>query len=82
MAIDLYSQIAQVVVLHTFQRSSPLKPLVQSMPNFMWSILRMGGLKFYINGLGHMIKMAAMSIYDNKSCRRTACSTASDLCQA
>ena len=29
-----------------FQRSSPLKPLGQSKPNFMWSILRKGELKF------------------------------------
>ena len=29
-----------------FQRSSPLKPLGQSKPNFMWSILRKGERKF------------------------------------
>ena len=29
-----------------FQRSSPLKPLSQSKPNFMWSILRKGERKF------------------------------------
>ena len=45
-----------------FQRSSPLKPLGQSKPNFMWSILRRG-TKVNINHLGHMTKMAAMPIY-------------------
>ena len=29
-----------------FQRSSPLKPLGQTKPNFMWSILRKGERKF------------------------------------
>ena len=29
-----------------FQRSSPLKPLGQSKPNFVWSILRNGERKF------------------------------------
>ena len=29
-----------------FQRSSPLKPLGQSKPNFMWSILRKGEQKY------------------------------------
>ena len=33
----------------------------------------------FINNPGHMTKMAAMPIYGNKSCRRTACLTASDL---
>ena len=40
------SSVVVVVVVHTFQRSSPLKSLVQSMPNFMWNILRKVGLKF------------------------------------
>ena len=35
-----------VVRRSQFQRSSPLKPLGQSKPNFMWSILREGELKF------------------------------------
>ena len=34
------------VVRPQFQRSSPLKPLGQSKPNFMWSILRKGERKF------------------------------------
>ena len=46
-----------------FQRSSPLKLLDRSKPNIMWSILRRGGTKLYINGPGHMTKMAAMPIY-------------------
>ena len=46
-----------------FQTSSPLKPLGQSKPNFMWSLLGKGGTKVYINGSGHMTKMAAMPIY-------------------
>ena len=33
-------------VVHRFQRSSPLKPLGQSKPNFIWSILRKGEQKF------------------------------------
>ena len=44
---------------HHFQRSS-LKPLGQSKPNFMWSLLGKGERK---NGPGHMTKMAAMPIY-------------------
>ena len=39
------------------QRSSSLKPLGQSKPNFMRSIVRK-----CINGQGHMTKMAAMAI--------------------
>ena len=46
-----------------FQTSSPLKPLDQSKPNFMWSLLWEGGTKVSINGPGHMTKMAAMPIY-------------------
>ena len=42
--------------------TSPLKPLGQSKPNFMWSILRKRKKKVYINGLGHMTKMATMAI--------------------
>ena len=54
-----------------FQTSSPLKPLGQSKPNFMWSLLWEGGKKVCINGPGHMTKMAAMPIYGKnlkKSC--------------
>ena len=32
--------------VHHFQRSSPLKPLDQSKPNFMWSLLGKGERKF------------------------------------
>ena len=32
--------------VHHFQRSSPLKPLGQSKPNFMWSLLGKGEPKF------------------------------------
>ena len=45
------------VVRPQFQMSSPLKPL------FMLSILGKGQKKVYINGPGHMTKMAAMPIY-------------------
>ena len=38
--------VVVVVVVHTFQTSSPLKPLGQSKPNFMRSILRKGEQKF------------------------------------
>ena len=51
------------VYVHHFQRPSSLKPLAQSKPNFMWSLLGKGGKKVYINGPGHVTKMAAMSIY-------------------
>ena len=47
-----------------FQTSSPLKPLGQSKPNYMWSNLDKGGTKVYINDQGHMTKMAAMPIYN------------------
>ena len=45
-----------------FQTSSPLKPLGQPKPNFMWSLLGKGD-EVCINGPGHMTKMAAMPIY-------------------
>ena len=49
---------------HYFQTSSSLKLLGQSNQNFIWSLLgKGGGAKVYINGLGHMTKMAAMPIY-------------------
>ena len=46
-----------VIVRPQFQTSSPLKPFDQSKPP--WE----GGMKGYINGPGHMTKMAAMPIY-------------------
>ena len=51
------------LLVYHFQRSSPLKPLGQSMPNFIWSLLGEAQKKVYTNGPGHMTKMAAMSIY-------------------
>ena len=49
--------------VHNAQRSSP-KPLGQSKPNFMWSLLgSIGGTKVCSRHLGHMTKMAATSIY-------------------
>ena len=45
---------------HNIQTSSSLKPLGQSKPNLMWSILRKR--KVCINGQGHMTKIAAMAI--------------------
>ena len=47
---------------HNIQTSS-LKPLSQSKPNFMWSIVRNGECK---NGQGHMTKMASMTINSKK----------------
>ena len=38
--------VVVVVVVHTFQSTSSLKPLGQSNSNFMWSILRKGEQKF------------------------------------
>ena len=49
------------VVRSQFQTSSPPKPLGLSKPNFMWK--GEGGTKVYMNGIGHMTKMAAMPIY-------------------
>ena len=37
---------ASGVVVYSFQTSSPPKPLGQSKPNFMWSLLGKGGPKF------------------------------------
>ena len=51
------------VVRSHFQTSSPLKPLCQSKPNFMWTLLGKGERNKCINGPGHMTKMAAMPIY-------------------
>ena len=42
----VYPWSGVVVVIHNFQTSSPQKPLVQSEPNFMWSLLGKGGPKF------------------------------------
>ena len=47
---------------HYFQSFSSLKLLDQSKPNCMWSLLGKGGGN-YINGPGHMTKMATMPIY-------------------
>ena len=45
---------------HYFQTSSPLKPIK---PKFYVEPPWEGGIKVYINSLGHMSKMAAMPIY-------------------
>ena len=49
-----------VVVVHHFQTSSPPKLLGQIKPNLEppWE----GGTKVYINGPGHMTKMAAIPV--------------------
>ena len=47
---------------HYFQTSSSMKLFGQSKPNFIWSPLGKRK-KVYINGPGHIIKMAAVSIY-------------------
>ena len=46
--------------VHDNETSFPLKPLGQAKPTFKhpWE----GGKKVYINGQGHMTKMAAMAI--------------------
>ena len=54
------------VYFHNIETSSPLKPLGQSKPNFMWNILRKRE-KVYINGPGHMTKMVAMAINSKKT---------------
>ena len=41
-----YSIPIRPASVHHFQRSSPLKPLGQSKPNFMWSLLGKGERKF------------------------------------
>ena len=46
-----------------FQTSSSLKPLGQSKSKFHVKPPLEGGMKVYINGLGHTTKMAAMPIY-------------------
>ena len=53
-----------------FQSSSSLKPLGQSKPNFMWSILRKEEQKFILKGPGHMTKMAVMTI-NSKNLKKT-----------
>ena len=47
---------------HNIQTSTSLKLLSQLKPNFMWSIVRKGGMKTNIKGQGHMTKMATMAI--------------------
>ena len=49
------------VYFHNNETSSPLKPHGQSNPNFILNTWE-GGKKVYINGQGHMTKMAAMAI--------------------
>ena len=46
---------------HYFQTSSSLKPLGQSMPNSMWSLLGKGNES--LNSQGHVINMTAMPKY-------------------
>ena len=52
-----------VVVVHHFQTSSPLKPPRPIKAKFYVEPPWEGGTKVYINGPGHMTKMAAMPIY-------------------
>ena len=49
------------IYFHNNETSSPLKPLGQSKPNFIWSILGKGERKFI-----YMTKMAAMAINRKK----------------
>ena len=55
----LYTLAPASVDINNVQTSSPLKPLGQSKPNLMWSLTWEGGTIVYINGPGHMAKMAA-----------------------
>ena len=48
--------------VHNVQ-TSPLKPLGQSKPQFHVEPPWEGGTNVYINGLGHMTKVAVMPIY-------------------
>ena len=57
------SSIRMYVCCEHFQTSSPLKPLSRFKPNFMWNLLGTLKMKFCSNGLGHMIKTAALPIY-------------------
>ena len=41
-----YSGVVVIVVVNNVQTSSSLKPLCQSKPNFMWSLLGKGERKF------------------------------------
>ena len=50
-------------VYNDYYRTSALKLLGKSKPNFMWSLLGQWERKFILNGTGHMTKMAAMLLY-------------------
>ena len=58
---------------HNIQTSSSLKPLGQSKSNFMWSVVIV-----YINGSGHLTKMAAIAI-NSKSLYKSYSSEPKDL---
>ena len=49
-------------VVHNAQTFSSQKPLARSKPNFMWSHLSLGRMKFCSRHLGHVTKMAATPI--------------------
>ena len=53
-----------------FQSSSSLNPLTKIKAKFHVEPHWKGGNKVYINGPGHMTKMAAMSIYDKKKLQK------------
>ena len=53
-----------------FQSSSSLNLLTKIKAKFHVEPHWKGGNKVYINGPGHMTKMAAMSIYDKKNFRK------------
>ena len=61
-ALGINTCILLNVYDHYFQTSS-LKPLGQSKPDFVWSLLGWWEIVL-INGTGHMTKMATMLIYD------------------
>ena len=61
---------------HNIQTSSSLKPLDQSKPIFMWSIVR--GMKVNTNGSGNVTKMATIAI-NSKNLNKSYCSELEDL---
>ena len=61
---------------HNIQTSS-WKPLSQSKPHFMWSIVR--GMNVNINGPGRVTKMAAMAINNKKKLYKSFSSEPEDI---
>ena len=64
--VSLYDGYAPASVVIHILKIFPLKPLDQSKPNFMLSILGKGKQK-YLKGQGHMTKMAAVPNYGKRN---------------